>query len=171
MTRTTKIIKTLTTKEDAVLAMDKFASATLELKRIDNLAEKAVNRIKNKHASAIEQHNNTLKTATDTLSNFAQSNPQLFIEKKTYQMEYGNIGFRTGKPKVEKGTKTTWDKLVPWFKSIGLTRFVRHKEEVNKNLIIESRNDSAVMEKLAQQQISVQQSEHFFVETTELGSL
>lgn len=112
---------------DADQALAEIGSLELQLEAIDGEATKAIGKIKNDAAKAGEKHRNRIKELENALSLYAEYNKQeLFKDKKTVELTYGQIGFREStKVTVKKHTIELLKKLFPG-------RGVRVDEKVDK---------------------------------------
>lgn len=151
-------------RDQAVKEVKQFADATSNIKRIEAAIELEVQRVKEKFEKELSELNDKRNSAFDKLQYFAEFNKnKLFTERKSLDMVHGIIGFRTGTPKVNKARSISWEAALAELKKIN-ENFVRTKEEVNKEEIIEMRDDDKTMLKLSKVGITVVRDENFYVE-------
>lgn len=149
--------------------MKAFAEASSRLKGIEAEMELEVQKIREKFTLRIEKTRVDYDHNLELLKRYAEENRStLFEKKKSLNWTHGIIGFRTGTPKVSKPSKVTWDTILKTLKDEGLKAFIRVKVEINKDKIIESREDKVIMNQLKDLAgIEVIQQETFFVEPKE----
>lgn len=113
--------------EEANLALAEIGRLQLKLEAIDGKASEKIGAIKEKAASDGEDARNRIQELDSALALFAEYNKgELFKEKKTVALSYGNIGFRLStKVSVKKTTLELVKKLFP--------RGLRIKEEIDKD--------------------------------------
>ena len=127
-------IKTL---EDANLALKEIGLLEHELETIDGEANKKIAEIK---ADCAKQGEGLRKRITDLsalLGAFAEYNrEELFKDRKSQKLSFGEFGYR--KSTVISVKKTTLELL----KKLKLVRYIRIKEEIDKDLMAEMTDES-----------------------------
>jgi phage host-nuclease inhibitor protein Gam len=101
--------------------------------------------------------------AFDKLQLFAETNPEMFEQKKSLELSHGKIGFRTGTPKLKLLKSFNWDRVVEKLEQ-HLPSFVRTKKEADKEKLLSCRDEASTAEKFKLIGIEVVQDETFFVE-------
>lgn len=169
MARTKKLVTVAPNEAEAHEAMLVFAEKSSELKALEAKVELAVQKVRDRHKLQIEKLRLEKDNSFDKLKAFAEEHrADLFTKRKSLDWVHGVFGFRTGTPKVTKPTRITWPKVLNILKEEALTRFIRSKEEINKDAILESREDETIMAQLKELAgIEVTQTETFFVEPKE----
>ena len=144
-------IKTL---EDADLALKEIGLLEHELEAIDGEANKKIAEIK---ADCAKQGEGLRKRITDLsalLGAFAEYNrEELFKDRKSQKLSFGEFGYRKSTSISVK--KTTLELL----KKLKLVRYIRIKEEIDKDLMAEMTDES-----LAQVDAVRKVKESFFCE-------
>ena len=124
-----------------------------------------INRVKSKYADQITELNESLEEPMEVLSVFAKEQQPNWGKKKSMELLHCVIGFRTGTPKVIKDKKFTWDAVLELMrKNKVFSRFVRTKEEINKEAVIAEKNEAILNQLREECYISVDQDETFFVQ-------
>lgn len=127
-------IKTL---EDADLALKEIGLLEHELEAIDGEANKKIAEIK---ADCAKQGEGLRKRITDLsalLGAFAEYNrEELFKDRKSQKLSFGEFGYRKSTSISVK--KTTLELL----KKLRLVRYIRIKEEIDKDLMAEMTDES-----------------------------
>jgi len=127
-------IKTL---EDADLALKEIGLLEHELEAIDGEADKKIAEIK---ADCAKQGEGLRKRITDLsalLGAFAEYNrEELFKDRKSQKLSFGEFGYRKSTSISVK--KTTLELL----KKLKLVRYIRIKEEIDKDLMAEMTDES-----------------------------
>ena len=127
-------IKTL---EDANLALKEIGLLEHELETIDGEANKKIAEIK---ADCAKQGEGLRKRITDLsalLGAFAEYNrEELFKDRKSQKLSFGEFGYR--KSTAISIKKTTLELL----KKLKLDRYIRIKEEIDKDLIAEMSDEA-----------------------------
>ena len=127
-------IKTL---EDANLALKEIGLLEHELEAIDTEAHKQIAEIK---ADCAKQGEGLRKRITDLsalLGAFAEYNrEELFKDRKSQKLSFGEFGYR--KSTAISVKKTTLELL----KKLKLVRYIRIKEEIDKDLMAEMTDES-----------------------------
>jgi phage host-nuclease inhibitor protein Gam len=162
-TRTKKKVTTIINHDEVPDQVRKFSNATSRIKSIEADIEIEKQAVMKRFEKKLQQLNEERDEAFDVLQNFSEANPELFSKAKSIDYPNGKIGFRMGTPKVDKVKKFTWEGVIEQLKSVA-PDYVRVKEEVNKELVIASRTDAAMVDRLASAGVFVTQTETFFVE-------
>lgn len=112
--------------DEANAALAEIGKLQLALEAIDGKASERIGKIKEGAAKAGEDARNRIQELDAALALFAEYNKtDLFRDKKTINLSYGNIGFRLStKVSVKKTTLDLLKKLFP--------QGLRIKEEIDK---------------------------------------
>ncbi|MDI6804636.1 MAG: host-nuclease inhibitor Gam family protein [Bacteroidota bacterium] len=87
-----------------------------------------------------------------------------FVESKTIALNYGLVSFRLSTPKLQPLRGNTWEVVLTIIKKLKLTRFIRVKEELDKDAIKSQYPDSRDLAKFG---LQLTQSEQFYYEVNE----
>lgn len=114
--------------DEANLALAEIGSCRIKLEAIDGTASEQIGRIKEQAAKEGEESRSRIQALESALALYAEYNKaELFRDKKTVSLSYGNIGYRLStKVHVKRSTVELLKKL---FGGKGL----RIKEEVDKD--------------------------------------
>ncbi len=113
--------------DEANTALAEIGKLELRLEAIDGKASERIGKIKEQAAKDGEESRDRIKQLNSALALFAEYNKvEMFSEKKTLALSYGNIGFR--KSTKLKVKKTTIDLLKKLFPGKG----IRTKEDVDR---------------------------------------
>lgn len=169
MARTKKIVTVAPSEAEAHEAMRLFAEKSSQLKALEAKMELDIQKARDKYKLKIETLRLEKDDSFDKLKAFAEEHRNdLFTKRKSLDWTHGILGFRTSTPKVDKPSRITWANILEIIKKENLTRFLRTKEEINKEAIVECREDEEVMAKLKDVAgLEVVQTETFFVEPKE----
>lgn len=123
--------------DDANIALAEIGKLQFKLDAIDAKASEKIGKIKEQAAKEGEPARERIRELEQALALFAEYNKaELFKDRKTIALSYGNIGFRLSTKVHIK--KTTLELLKKLFGGKG----VRIKEEVNKEELAEWDNDA-----------------------------
>lgn len=106
----------------------------------------------------------TIAILVEALENWAVLNPAEFGEKRTIQTDAGIMGHRLGNFSLRLLGKKSWDKVLETLSNAdGLRKFIRVREEVDREMLISHRNDlgPSVLRAIG---VRVEQKDRFFVE-------
>jgi phage host-nuclease inhibitor protein Gam len=164
-------LPTLATRDDAEALFGDLALTTVNRIRVSNKMDAELTAVRQKYEGNLAAMDEDLKQKTDTLRAWAEANPDQFPKgRKSIQFVHGTIGFRTGNPTLKLLSRAwTWDKVLKTIIELGLSnRFIRTKEEVDKEAIIAADSTNATMASAAIACSSfgtkVVQDESFFVD-------
>lgn len=170
MTRVKKKVISNVTLEQAQEASELYASKYLRLSTIEAKINEEVAKIKAKYNEEVAKLQEELKEPEQVLMVFAEEQKSNW-SKKSFELLHTVIGFRTGTPKVDKTKKGfSWDAIVELLKkNKSFKPFIRTKEEINKEAILQLREeveaDAKILNALKQEAfIEIKQDETVFVE-------
>ena len=153
---------------EAQECMKDYTVANSSLKKIEAEIELKVQKVREKYQPKIESLSTDKEENFQQLQAYALENREaLFSKKKSLEWVHGVLGFRTGTPKVAKKMGITWAAMLDLFKSQSKTEFIREKQELDKDRILSSRDDEAIMKELEGLGIRITQDETFYVEPKE----
>lgn len=165
--KTKKKVTQLLTDSEAVEAMRRYAENTSQLKKLEAEVELQIQTVRDRYKESIEGFRNDAKEASEQLTYYAEFNrKRLFKDGKTIDLQHGTISIRLGTPKVDKLRSLTWEAAVEKIKKI-FPAFIRTKEEVDKESIIDSREDAKIMAKLKDIGVQVVQDEAITIKSKE----
>ena len=95
-------------------------------------------------------------------TSWAEANPQEFGKARSIEMVHATVGFRTGQPQLKTLKGWTWEKVLQAIKRFAWRRFIRTKQEVNKEAILNARTRLGT--RMVAIGVQVAQDESFFVE-------
>ena len=167
MATTKKKVIGKVTEMQANEALRKHADADSRIAKINAEIELKVSAIRDKYKDELAIHKADIDETFEILEAFAEQNEQLFVLKKSIDMQHGTIGFRTNPPSVKqhKGVKVETS-IELMRKSKVLQGFVVEKTtySLDKTAILAQREDPKFVEKLDAAFVSIVQDETFFVE-------
>jgi len=119
--------------------------------------------IKKYFAPLLKRSNDELAAAVAQLNGWANANPGEFGKARSIEFPAGVIGWRTGQPQLKTQRGWDWDRVLQALKFEHQCGYIRVKEEVNKEALLNTR--VALGEDwLAFFGLKVSQAESFFVE-------
>lgn len=158
-------IKTTTaplTRADAERLVREIAELTIEQRDRKNQIDAAVLAIKEEHAERMGEIKSALTDKTNVLQSWAQENPATFGKLRSVQLDAGRIGYRIGNPTLKLlNRKWNWESCLNAVQQI-IPNFVRNKPEIDREAIINQREELA--EYLPLCGLKVEQDESFYVE-------
>lgn len=161
-----RIKKLLTTvlqsREEAEARMhDLSIAANLRISLIADM-DAEILAIKKQYEHDIAKQDVLIKQAADDLEAWALANPNEFAKKKSITFLTGTVGFRTGTHKLALlNRKWNWETVTQAVERM-LPNFIRTKPEVDKDAIINQREELA--EVLPDVGLKVVQDEGFFID-------
>ncbi len=97
------------------------------------------------------------------LRDWAEASPAAFEARKSIEFAAGTVGFRTNPPKLKTLRGFTWEMVVRSLRAGGLGRFIRVREEVDREALIAARREfsAAALKKVG---LALARDESFYVE-------
>lgn len=164
-TREKKKVISGVTIEAANEAASSYAAAHVKLAKVEAKMNEEINRVKEKYMDEVTTLTDEKAEQFCVLESFATHQKSNWGKKKSLDMLHCIIGFRTATPSVTKNKKFTWDAVLTLMKKNKIfSKFVRTKEEVNKEAILAERNEAVLNQLKEECYISIEQAENFFVE-------
>lgn len=160
-TKKKKVLQGITTT-DAEQAFADYAKAESKSEEITGKMEQEITKVREKYQDQLATLKETKDTNFDILMAYAGENAELFKTKKSVDMSHGTIGYRTGQHKLEKLKGFKWDDVIEKLEKY-LPDYVRTKKEVNKEGLINERNNEEVSKQFSKCGIEVNQDETFYV--------
>ncbi|MBL0144895.1 MAG: host-nuclease inhibitor Gam family protein [Chitinophagaceae bacterium] len=159
MTRVSKKLITEVNRETAEEAFADYNRATAQLQIIEGKMNAEITTVKEKHEPKINSLQEQKDECFELMQVYAESNPELFGNKKSVEWTHGKFGFRTGTPKLQTRKGFKWPAVLELVKE-KLTGYVRVKEDLDKEKLLANRNDID----LKAVGVEVVQDESFFME-------
>ncbi len=150
------------TRAEAEDLVHEIAALTVQQRDIKNQIDAEILAIKDRFAGQIDNLAVMIKGKQEIVQKWAQTHPDQFGKLKSIQFPAGKVGFRTGTPKLALiNRQWSWETVLAAVERI-LPAFVRNKPEVDKEAILNQRDELA--EFLPMVGLKVTQEETFFVE-------
>lgn len=119
-------VENLESIEQVNLALKEIGKCEMALEMIDADAEKRIMKTRQEAANAGGHLREEITRLSGQIGSYAQYNKDLFKERRSLPLSWGEFGFR--KSTKIRTKKTTLELL----KKLGLKKFIRTKESVNK---------------------------------------
>lgn len=125
---------------------------------------KRVLEIQNKYEEETREARERVMALEKDIELFCSEHRDEFVESKTIQLNFGLVSFRLTTPKLQPLRGNTWEVVLTIIKKLKLTRFIRVKEELDKDAIKAEFTDSRDLAKFG---LQLTQSEQFYYEVFE----
>lgn len=162
-TRIKKKVLSNISREQAEDAFAAYSKADSRSEELTAKMEQEITKVREKYADELDALAETKRENVEVLETYAKENKELFLTRKSVEMTHGVIGFRTGTHKIAKLKGFTWDDVKEKVKKL-LPDYIRTKEEINKEGLIDDRDNNDVNKLFAECGIEVEQDETFYVQ-------
>ena len=167
MARQSKTLVTVPDREEAQQYMTQYASAVGNINKLKAEMELKIQAIRQRYQTKIDPHQKVQAETFEKIQAWAvEHKEEDFVRKKSQDWGVAVLGFRVNPPKVKALKGFTLKAALALIIERGLS-FTKQKIELNKELIIESREDEAVMESMRSCGLTVIQEEGFFIDVKE----
>lgn len=162
MSRQSKKLITEVNREAADDAFAAYNKCISQLEVLQGKMNTETTAIKEKYDAKIGSLQEEKEEHFEVMQAYAESNPELFVDKKSIETTHGVFGFRTGMPKLTPRKGFKWPAILELLKS-KLPSYVKTKEDVDKERLLADRNEELVKGSLKQVGLDVTQDETFYV--------
>lgn len=164
-TRTKEDTAKTVTRQEALEAFASYAAAESEASQINARLDEQINDLRSAQSKRLLELENMRKAQLVVLKGFAKANKELFAKKRSMELQFGKIGFRTGNLALTTLNKLTWDLvLVKMQEHEVLKDYVVNVPEIQKAKLIADREGLEFANYFEEVGIAVTQKETFFVE-------
>jgi len=164
---TTRIKATgYTHRHEFDVAVDKIATLQVALRILEGKRDKDIQRARDAHAEQIESTSAELKGLAVLAEKYADEHRGEICPpgRKSNESALAVFGFRLGNPTLKTLNKRwTWESVIEAVRSRFAGRFIRTKEELDKDALKAQLTD----EQLASVGCRIEQREDFFIEAKE----
>jgi phage host-nuclease inhibitor protein Gam len=158
--RTTQPV--IVSREEAELLVNEIALAENRRRTLSAEMDEKILAIRESYTPALDQCASDIKQKSALVQGWAESDPSQFEKTKHVKFYAGKVGFRTGTPKLALlSRKFTWESVLELVTN-RLPNFIRPKWEIDKEAIINQREELA--EFLPSVGLKVTQDESFYIE-------
>ncbi|MFN4248939.1 MAG: host-nuclease inhibitor Gam family protein [Flavipsychrobacter sp.] len=171
-TRKSKKVAEVVTVSDYESSISVYANTTAKINQINADMEAKFTAIRDTYTQELAMLAAQQEEAFDTVQQYCETNKDtLFTDKKkSFETVFGVVGFRTGNWSLKTIAKgVTWDMVLKNLQSMKLKKYIRTKEEVDKETLLALRDDKKVSGKFAQIGIKAHQDEKFYIDLKEEG--
>lgn len=153
----------VTTRQEAEALASEIAGLIIEQRQYAADLDAGINELRDTYAAKLSTLDKAIKEKTTVMQAWAEANPAEFGGLKSLDMTSAVVGWRTGMHQLKTLAGWTWDRVLEKLRLLSLAGFIRTKEEVNKQAIIDSR-ELLTSEQLRNIGCRIVQDEAFFVE-------
>ncbi len=154
-------VKIPSSLQEATAALAELGAHQREKQRLQAEMNDEIAKIKEKYEEQADPHRQQIAALLEGLHLYAESHRHEICTsgKKTVQLATGEFGWRTTTPKVQlKNVEMILERI----KAMGLTKFIRLKEEINKEAMLAEPEVACQIPGIA-----IKQSETFWVKPEE----
>lgn len=149
---------------EAEMVMKQYAEADAKRELINAKMDKAITEIRAEHANELQEINSTITSCFDKMQIFAETKPELFEKKKSFETSHGLIGFRTGTPKLKARKGYTLKSALKLLERFNAQDYIRTKVEMAKDILIANRNQDECKKLMDDVGLEVVQEDTFYIE-------
>ncbi len=151
-------------KTEADKVLSEYAKNHAKREAINAEMDEKITAIREKYSDKLDEVNENVTTNFDKLQVYYENHPEHFEKKKSIDTAHGQIGFRTGMPKLKAKKGFTWAAVLSLLKKHKAHQYIRVKEEAAKDLLIANRNDGETITLLDNVGVDVIQDDTFFID-------
>ena len=163
MKRTKRKVIAGVNRESADEAFALYANAHNQMAKIEAKMNEELNTIRDKYLDEIKQLEGQKEQQIAVLQVFATEQKDNWGKRKSLEMLYGKVGFRTGMHKLKCSKGFNWKKVTELLKQY-YPVYVRTVEEPNKEKLIADRDSKGFVDVCNKVHLKVVQEETFFIE-------
>jgi len=159
MSRQSKKLIQEVTREACDEAFANYNRCVSNLEVIQGKMNSEITTVKEKYEDKISKLQEEKDEHFEMMQTYAESNPELFADKKSIETTHGVFGFRTGMPKLSTRKGFKWPAVLELVKE-KMKKYIRSKEELDKEALLA---DRAAID-LKSVGLEVTQDETFYVQ-------
>ena len=162
--RTAKKVLSGVQEHEFESALADFAALDAKEQAITAKMDEQITRIREKNADALADIKAKKEEKFEVVQTYCEERKaELFSKRRSIETIHGNVGFRTGTPKLKTLKGFTWAAVTNMLKVV-LPDYVRTVDEPAKDKLLADRDTELVQMKLAEAGLFVDQDEAFFVD-------
>jgi len=160
---TAPIIQTRAAMEELV---GEIAALTIEQRKLSAEMDRQLQAVREKFEVHLGELKKLVEEKTTVAQAWSEANPLEFGKRKSIDFVHGQVGFRTGTPKLKPLLKWKWDMVLEAVKiNFWANGYLRTKEEVDKETLLADYSKATRTDlELRTLGVQVVQDESFFVE-------
>ncbi len=143
--------------------LGRIRELTIHRNQTQLLLEKRRKELDDEYGALITADAVEIESLSESVRVWAEANPSEFGAKKSLETSHAVIGWRSGMPTLKAMSGWTWDRVLEKLKRLGRVEFIRTKEEVNKQGLLDQR-ETLGTDGLRELGLRVVQDEPFFIE-------
>ncbi|ODU24027.1 MAG: hypothetical protein ABS95_02545, partial [Verrucomicrobia bacterium SCN 57-15] len=158
------IAPAIKTRDQVESLLNEICTTTINRNQATLAMDHEITQIRERYEATITACNKALEEKTELIRTWAEANPSEFNGLKSLDLVNAVIGWRTGQPTLKTLAGWTWDRVLEKLKIHGMgLRYIRTKEEVNKQAILSEREE-ITPEAMRAMGVRIVQDESFFVD-------
>lgn len=169
--KSAKISKT-PTKAEALDLVKQHSEAVHKLEQLRAKMDGELDKVRKKYTEQMAQHQTTVNDSFSAIQQYAlEYRDEEFKAKKSQDWGVALVGFRISAPATKLRKGFTWASVMTMLKEKDMKQFLRTKEEVNKEMMLEYREDEEMAENLLACGVVFDQAESFYIDVKQEESV
>lgn len=165
MARKSVKIQRTPSKTEALDLVKQHSAAIHNLEQLRTKMDGELDKVRKKYTDQMAVLQTAANESFTAIQQFALDNrEQEFAVKKSQDWGVALVGFRISAPATKLRKGFTWASVMTMLKEKDLKQFLRAKEEVNKEMMLEYREDEEMADNLSQCGVVFDQSETFYID-------
>lgn len=165
MARKSVKISRTPTKAEALELVKQHSEAVHKLEILRTKMDGELDKIRKKYTDQMAALQTAANESFASIQQYAMEvRDDEFATKKSQDWGVAVVGFRIGAPATKLRKGFTWASVMTLLKEKDLRQFLRVKDEVNKELMLEYREDDQMADQLSQCGVVFDQSEAFYID-------
>lgn len=161
--RKSKVLHKNVSQASFEAALTAYAIAHAKSQNLTSKMDMQISKIRDKYSEDLNELTEEQEKNYEVVQVYCEEHPELFEKRKSMETAHGLVGFRTGTPKLKTLPGYTWAAVLKLMKGT-LPKYIRSKEEPNKEALLADRNDPEVYKNFKEVGITVDNDERFFIE-------
>lgn len=153
------------TKSEAQEIVKAHSKAVHARRSLQTKLDAELDKVRKKYTEDLAALDAEIQASFDRIRAFAEEyRDEEFGAKKSQDWSVAVVGFRLGQPTTKARKGFTWAAVLNLLKDRNLTRFIRLKEEPNKESMLEVREDVEIVAQLRDCGVEFEQAETFYID-------
>jgi phage host-nuclease inhibitor protein Gam len=133
--------------DEANAAFAELAKADSSNKKMNAEMDLAITKIREKYQDKLEENNLLINEKVEILEMYLKLNPSVLGNNKSIELIHGTIGYRKNTPSLKTLKGFTWESCLNLAKVFLDIKYVRKKEELDKEALLADR-ENLIVEKV-----------------------
>lgn len=129
-------------------AIKSIAKHELDIKKLESDRDTEKLKIENRFGKRIKDRKDKIKTLEKEISKFVKSKKVAFHSNRSMKLLFGTVGFRNGKPTLNKKKSITWEVVRDKLEELTGLKYIKVEKKLKKQEVLNAYDENQISDEV-----------------------